>query len=234
MLVLSSYIVATAEDLLSLFAADFGCLSIGEEAKVRPFLRPPCRVGFLITPEIQILGEVNNSQELLAVLEYLRVKCYTFVLMFHSLTNDNLMPCFCDDRTVQVTQNITLDFPDIDYAAGFSTIAGFLTVPLSREGKDFIVFCRRGQLEVRTISSSTIPIADWDTVFTSTFDGLVIRTRTKNNSKGALERWNLESRSRSGVRRWLVSAGHGRMSRWIRPRHYCKSYRLKNRRTVLN
>lgn len=29
------YIVATAEDLLGLFNADFGCLSIGEEAKVR-------------------------------------------------------------------------------------------------------------------------------------------------------------------------------------------------------
>lgn len=29
------YIVATAEDLLALFKADFGCLSIGDEAKVR-------------------------------------------------------------------------------------------------------------------------------------------------------------------------------------------------------
>ena len=29
------FIVATAENLLQLFDADFGCLSIGEEAKVR-------------------------------------------------------------------------------------------------------------------------------------------------------------------------------------------------------
>lgn len=65
------------------------------------------------------------------MLEYLRVKCY---------------------MSVQVTQDIATDFPDIDYAAGFSTIAGFLTVPLSREGKDFIVFCRKGQLEVSRLN----------------------------------------------------------------------------------
>jgi light-regulated signal transduction histidine kinase (bacteriophytochrome) len=63
---------------------------------------------------------------LLAILEYLREKQFT---------------------AVQVTQDVSKDFPDIDFAPGFSTIAGFLTVPLSREGKDFIVFCRKGQLE---------------------------------------------------------------------------------------
>lgn len=50
----SGYIVARAEDLLSLFDAEFGCLSIGEEAK--------------------LLGQIENSQEVLAVLEYLRHK----------------------------------------------------------------------------------------------------------------------------------------------------------------
>lgn len=58
----SGYIIAKAEDLLDLFAADFGCLSIGDEAK--------------------ILGSVSNSQELLAVLEYLRIQRFTFVFLF--------------------------------------------------------------------------------------------------------------------------------------------------------
>jgi light-regulated signal transduction histidine kinase (bacteriophytochrome) len=50
----SGYIVAKAEDLLWLFDAQAGVLSIGEEAK--------------------ILGVVSNSQEILAILEYLRVR----------------------------------------------------------------------------------------------------------------------------------------------------------------
>ncbi|GAA5912180.1 uncharacterized protein JCM6883_000588 [Sporobolomyces salmoneus] len=99
----SGYIVAKAEDLLDLFHADFGILSIGDEAK--------------------ILGPVKNSQELLAVLEYLRVKCYT---------------------TLQYSTDIKQDFPDIEYPPGFDLISGMLTVPLSSEGKDFIVFFRRG------------------------------------------------------------------------------------------
>ncbi|GAA6061898.1 hypothetical protein JCM10212_004716 [Sporobolomyces blumeae] len=99
----SGYIVAKAEDLLDLFHADFGILSIGDEAK--------------------ILGPVKNSQELLAVLEYLRVKCY---------------------RTMQYSTDIKRDFPDIEYPPGFSVISGMLCVPLSSEGKDFIVFFRRG------------------------------------------------------------------------------------------
>lgn len=99
----SGYIVAKAEDLLDLFHADFGILSIGDEAK--------------------ILGPVKNSQELLAVLEYLRVKCYT---------------------TMQHTTDIKQDFPDIEYPPGFGLVSGMLTVPLSSEGKDFIVFFRKG------------------------------------------------------------------------------------------
>ena len=38
------FIVATAENLLQLFDADFGCLSIGEEAKVRSVVLIPARV----------------------------------------------------------------------------------------------------------------------------------------------------------------------------------------------
>ncbi|GAA5836366.1 hypothetical protein JCM9279_000365 [Rhodotorula babjevae] len=98
------YILAKADDLLDLFHADFGMLSIGDEAK--------------------ILGQVNNSQELLAVLEYLRAARFT---------------------GLKSTQDINLDFPDIDYPNGFKLIAGLLCVPLSAEGKDFIFFCRSPQ-----------------------------------------------------------------------------------------
>ncbi|GAA5932099.1 uncharacterized protein JCM15063_001119 [Sporobolomyces koalae] len=99
----SGYIVAKAEDLLDLFKADFGILSIGDEAK--------------------ILGPVKNSQELLAVLEYLRVKCY---------------------KSMQHTADIKQDYPDIEYPPGFGLVSGMLIVPLSSEGKDFIVFFRKG------------------------------------------------------------------------------------------
>lgn len=56
----SGYIVAKAEDLLWLFDAEFGVLSIGDEAK--------------------ILGPLSNSQEVLVVLEYLRIKNFECVL----------------------------------------------------------------------------------------------------------------------------------------------------------
>ncbi|SGY74350.1 BQ5605_C005g03357 [Microbotryum silenes-dioicae] len=102
----SGYILAKSEDLLLLFDADFGVLSIGDEAK--------------------ILGSVVNSQELLAVLEYLRVKQFT---------------------TMQHSQDIRADYNDIDYPGPFEMIAGLLAVPLSSEGRDFIVFFRRGQLQ---------------------------------------------------------------------------------------
>ncbi|GAA5877871.1 hypothetical protein JCM1840_002929 [Sporobolomyces johnsonii] len=105
----SGYIVAKAEDLLELFHADFGALSIGDEAK--------------------ILGPVSNSQELLAVLEYLRIQRFT---------------------SMRYSQDIKQDFSDIDYPHGFELIAGMLVVPLSAEGKDFIVFFRHGVVsEVR-------------------------------------------------------------------------------------
>ncbi|BGP57501.1 hypothetical protein JCM8202v2_005145 [Rhodotorula sphaerocarpa] len=102
----SGYIVAKAEDLLDLFHADFGVLSIGEEAK--------------------ILGAISNSQELLALLEYLRA---------------------CNFKTLVSSQDIKEDFPDIDYPDGFRVVAGILVVPLSAAGNDFIVFCRKGQLQ---------------------------------------------------------------------------------------
>ncbi|KAH8924871.1 hypothetical protein BT69DRAFT_1349174 [Atractiella rhizophila] len=101
----SGYIVANADDLLRLFDAEFGVISIGEEAK--------------------IFGPLKNSQEVIAVLEYLRMRGFT---------------------SMQATQEMAVDFPDIHFAGGFDHIAGFLYIPLSRHGRDFIAFFRTGQL----------------------------------------------------------------------------------------
>lgn len=102
----TGYITAKAEDLLSLFDADYGVLNVGNEAK--------------------ILGAIENSQELLALLEYLRLKQFT---------------------SMRSSQSIHDDFPDIEFVGGFKRIAGLLYVPLSSEGRDFIFFIRRGQLQ---------------------------------------------------------------------------------------
>lgn len=105
----SGYIIASSEDLLKLFDADFGLLSIHDETK--------------------ILGNLEQSQEALAMLEYLRMRCVT---------------------NVMTSQDIREDFPDLRYPPGFTQIAGLLLVPLSVRGTDFIVFFRKGQLkEVR-------------------------------------------------------------------------------------
>ncbi|GAD97498.1 sensor histidine kinase/response regulator, putative [Paecilomyces variotii No. 5] len=101
----SGYIVASSDDLLRLFEADFGALSIRDETK--------------------ILGRVVQAQEVLVMLEYLRVRRITSVLASH---------------------DIAKDFPDLSYPPGFKNISGLLYVPLSSGGSDFIVFFRRGQL----------------------------------------------------------------------------------------
>ncbi|KAI5204469.1 hypothetical protein E4T39_03543 [Aureobasidium subglaciale] len=101
----SGYIIASSEDLLKLFDADFGMLSIRDETKV--------------------LGKVDETQEALAMLEYLRLRKLT---------------------SVTATQDIKDEFPDLRYPPGFHHIAGLLVVPLSAGGNDFIVFFRRGQL----------------------------------------------------------------------------------------
>ncbi|CAI6332201.1 unnamed protein product [Periconia digitata] len=101
----SGYIIASSDDLLKLFDADFGLLSIHEETK--------------------ILGQLENSQEALALLEYLRMRKIT---------------------SVMTSQDVSMDFPDLRYQPGFQVIAGMLVVPLSAGGQDFIVFFRKGQL----------------------------------------------------------------------------------------
>ena len=105
----SGYILASSEDLLQLFDADFGLLAIRNETK--------------------ILGKVEQTQEALAMLEYLRLRQFTSVLS---------------------SQDVKEDFPDLRYPPGFRVIAGLLLVPLTAEGEDFIVFFRKSQVkEVR-------------------------------------------------------------------------------------
>lgn len=102
----AGYITASSDDLLTLFDADFGLLSIRGETK--------------------ILGQLEESQEVLAMLEYLRLRKMTSVV---------------------TSEDIRGDFPDIRYPPGFTVIAGLLLVPLSVAGNDFIVFFRKGQLK---------------------------------------------------------------------------------------
>ncbi|KAM0265666.1 hypothetical protein ACHAQJ_000100 [Trichoderma viride] len=105
----TGYIIASSDDLLRLFDADFGLLCIKGETK--------------------ILGVIEQSQEALVMLEYLRVRRLTSVV---------------------ASQDIREDFPDLQYPPGFQVIAGLLYVPLSVGGHDFIVFFRKGQVkEVR-------------------------------------------------------------------------------------
>ena len=100
----SGYIIASSEDLLKLFDADYGLLSIRDETK--------------------ILGQLEQTQEALAMLEYLRLR------KISSVTNST---------------DISVDFPDLRYPPGFTVIAGLLLVPLSVAGSDFIVFFRGSQ-----------------------------------------------------------------------------------------
>jgi light-regulated signal transduction histidine kinase (bacteriophytochrome) len=102
----SGYIIASSEDLLKLFDADFGLLSIRDETK--------------------ILGKVDESQEVLAMLEYLRVRAIT---------------------NVTTSMDIAEDFPDLHYQPGFKYIGGLLLVPLSSRGQDFIAFFRKPQMK---------------------------------------------------------------------------------------
>src|ERR1700712_3734275 len=77
------YIIASSEDLLKLFDADSGALSIRNETK--------------------ILGKPEQTHEVLALLEYLRVRKFSSVV---------------------TTQDIVMDFPDMRYAPGFRHVAG--------------------------------------------------------------------------------------------------------------
>lgn len=64
----SGYIIASSDDLLKLFDADFGLLSIKGETK--------------------IMGTIEHSQEALAMLEYLRMRKLTSVLTSQDIRED--------------------------------------------------------------------------------------------------------------------------------------------------
>ncbi|KAI9806567.1 MAG: Light-sensor Protein kinase [Piccolia ochrophora] len=64
----SGYIIASSDDLLKLFDADFGLLSIRDETKT--------------------MGKMEHSQEALAMLEYLRMRKVTSVLTSQDLKED--------------------------------------------------------------------------------------------------------------------------------------------------
>ncbi|KAF2438035.1 hypothetical protein P171DRAFT_166417 [Karstenula rhodostoma CBS 690.94] len=100
----SGYIIASSDDLLKLFDADYGLLSIRDETK--------------------ILGQLENSQEALALLEYFRMRKIS---------------------SVMTSTDVSEDFPDLRYPPGFQILAGMLIVPLSVGGTDFIIFFRKGQ-----------------------------------------------------------------------------------------
>ena len=46
---------------------------------------------------------------------------------------------------MQVSQAITVDYPDLPLSSGLEVIAGLLYIPLSVGGGDFIAFLRKGQ-----------------------------------------------------------------------------------------
>ena len=101
----SKYIVGTSEDLLHLFQADHGVLSIGNETKV-------------------FGGDSErNTQEVLALVEYVRQREVPSILSSH---------------------DIKKDFPDFNHP---NRISGLLYVPMNSKRHDFIMFFLLGQLQ---------------------------------------------------------------------------------------
>ncbi|CAL5868536.1 uncharacterized protein PFLUO_LOCUS2762 [Penicillium psychrofluorescens] len=107
----SSHISTPSGDLLGLFGADYAAASIMAETK--------------------ILGKPADSQEVLALVEYLRAKQLGTVLW---------------------STDITADFQDLSYYPGFHQLAGLLYIPLSAEGTDFIIFFRANPASCRDAS----------------------------------------------------------------------------------
>jgi light-regulated signal transduction histidine kinase (bacteriophytochrome) len=105
---------AQAGDLVSLFGADCGASSIFGETT--------------------ILGKPSDLQEVLAVVEYLRMRSL--------------------DRILWSTA-IAKDFPDLNYPPGFRSISGLVYIPLSADSQDFIIFFRAPRSSEYTNSGDT-------------------------------------------------------------------------------
>ncbi|KAJ5196276.1 hypothetical protein N7449_006755 [Penicillium cf. viridicatum] len=100
-------------DLLSLFGADYAAASIMGDSK--------------------ILGKPIDSQEVLALFEYMKAE---------------------ENDTVFWSGDITTDFQDLNYSPGFHHLSGLLYVPLSVDGRDFIIFFR-ADLESDNLASDS-------------------------------------------------------------------------------
>ncbi|KAJ5189532.1 CheY-like superfamily [Penicillium cf. griseofulvum] len=100
-------------DLLGLFRADYAAASIMGESK--------------------ILGKPVDSQEVLALFEYMKDK---------------------ENDTLFWSVHIAADFQDLNYSRGFHHLSGLLYVPLSVDGRDFIIFFR-ADLESHDFSSDS-------------------------------------------------------------------------------
>lgn len=100
-------------DLLSLFRADYAAASIMGESK--------------------ILGKPVDSQEVLALFEYMKAK---------------------ENDTVFWSRDIAADFQDLNYSPGFHHLSGLLYVPLSVDSRDFIIFFR-ADLESHNVASDS-------------------------------------------------------------------------------
>ncbi|KAJ5825892.1 hypothetical protein N7474_003030 [Penicillium riverlandense] len=111
----SSHVSTPSGDLLGLFGADYAAASIMAETK--------------------ILGKPADSQEVLALVEYLRAKQLNTVLW---------------------SADITVDFQDLSYSPGFHDLAGFLYTPLSADGTDFIIFFRANSASCRDASEHDV------------------------------------------------------------------------------
>ncbi|KAK4052615.1 hypothetical protein OIO90_004243 [Microbotryomycetes sp. JL221] len=98
-----THLMTQPADLLSLFEADFGALIVRNQTK--------------------ILGNVEDSQELLVLVDYFRE---------------------LDFEDIVHTRQINRDFQNIVYVPRFKIVAGFLAIPLTSKGQDFVVFVRRG------------------------------------------------------------------------------------------
>jgi light-regulated signal transduction histidine kinase (bacteriophytochrome) len=92
------------EPLLKLLHADFGILSVRNTT--------------------QVFGPLEQPQEALVVLAYLRLRTVTSVL---------------------TSTNVKKDFLDLRCPFGLHSLGGVLAVPLSNEPKDFVVFFRKPQ-----------------------------------------------------------------------------------------
>jgi light-regulated signal transduction histidine kinase (bacteriophytochrome) len=75
--------------------------------------------------EARAVGKLESYHEALALVQYFRARGVT---------------------VVTASQKITADFPELEYAQGFSLIAGLRIIPLSTSGSDFLIVFRKQQL----------------------------------------------------------------------------------------